>query len=723
MGVNWNSMNNPETIPFKGYVPKIALPSIFGDALSYLEDVSKVNYAINKTIEEVNNLAQNLIEVVSQSIESAKIPVYDELVHNGSNIVSPLNWNLSNPETIFNAIGAGKMCILTADCDFNVDHIPVPSNKTKQAFVLTQAYQINPNNNTTTINAVFVNYNSNKIRYVEVSILRDSGVYTSEILNFTEYEIPTTLMIQNMHQFIDKKVMLYKGSVDIPDTYNSYIELTSNAINVDLKDYFVVEDNSASLYANETCPCVVIDIKNGRVGQFKYGGDVTPWARIYGTTLTVKSDTDEALADVYNYIDQYDETIGIMQSSIDANADSIGSLDDRLGRTESDVEYLEGTAVQTVIQNFTDAQKNIARNNIDSAKAHNPDLYGLISVIDEYGNSVEFLLDKSANINYILIESGNPIIRGVRDPIAAQDVATKGYVDSVISDTSDCVKVTEQSFTEQQKGIGRENIGAIGTDNPYFYGTLSVENNGEVLELMLARVDAKKVVYLQGGAGRTILRNVGKPEFESDVATKDYVDEMLVQSEGNVKFSVSQNLTPEQKLRARTNIDAINEYYPVFFDEVSLEVDADEFPRLSFHSEGNARIISYINGGEIQITDTEENLKPIFIGDSNLPSAAVTNQKLRNAFARYYITINASENAWVCVRNDESVQDFDSIVNAFADGIPVIIAYQTVDTYGVGFAKPIWCSSGQGIMCEGHTGAAHKRYVINRDGTVTTSTL
>lgn len=723
MGVNWNSKNNPETIPFKGYVPKIALPSVFGDALSYLEDVSKVNYAINKTIEEVNNLAQNLIEVVSQSIENAKIPVYDELVHNGSNIVSPLNWNLSNPETIFNAIGAGKMCILTADCDFNVDHIPVPSNRTKQAFVLTQAYQINPNNNTTTVNAVFVNYNSNKIRYVEVSILRDNRTYTSEVLNFTEYEIPTTQMIQDMHQFIDKKVMMYVGHADIPSESDSYIEITNNASSIDLKSYFMVESADAHLYAPTTCPCVVVDYRSGAIGLFKYGGDVTPWARIYGTGYKLKSDIDEQLSDLYDYVESYDETIGEINTQLDEQGRSLQSLTESVQGISGRTETLEQNSVQVVPQAFTDQQKLYARLNIGAVSAHDPELFGSIEVIDEYGNSVHFVLDRSGNISYLLFKGDFPVIRGIHDPIVAQDVATKGYVDSVIPDTSDCVKVTEQNLTEQQKGVARDNIGAVGTENPYFLGTLSVEANNKVLALVIGTIDGRKVLSLSGSAGKTIIRNVDEPVEDFDAATKGYVDAMLVQSEGNVKFSVSQNLTTEQKSRARTNIGAVSENYPEFYDEVSLRADVDEYPRLTFHSEGSNRTISYTDGGEIQITDDNENLKPIFVGESSVASAAVTNQRLHNLFDPYNITINNSENAWTCTRSGQSVQNFDTIVDAFIGGIPVIVAYQTIDTYGVGYARPIWCAKGQGIMCEGYTGVAHKRYIINRDGTVTTSSL
>lgn len=723
MGVNWNGMNNPETIPFKGYVPKIALPTVFGDALSYLEDVSKVNYAINKTIEEVNNLAQNLIEVVSQSIESAKIPVYDELVHNGSNIVSPLNWNLSNPETIFKAIGAGKMCILTADCDFNIDHIPVPSNRTKQAFVLTQAYQINPNNNTTTVNAVFVNYNSNRIRYVEVSILRDNNVYTSTILNFTEYEIPTTQMIQDMHQFIDKKVMVYIGQVDIPSENESYIEITNNASSIDLKSYFMVESADAHLYAPTTCPCVVVDYRSGVIGLFKYGGDVTPWARIYGTGYRLNSDFNDQLADLYDYVDEYDTHVGELDTRMTTAEGDIQGLKDRVESTETSIANLDGEVVKTTPQDLTESQKIAARSNIDSAQAHNPLLYGKISVIDDYGNSAFLSLDVTGNVKYLLFEGGAPIIRGVRDPVAAQDVATKGYVDNAIPEVTDAVKYTYQVLTDTQAQTARNNIKACEKENPYMLGNLTIQDNDAVITLSVAISSGNRTIIFTGSGSDVILRRVGAPVYSNDAANKAYVDAMVVQTEGNVKYDRSQSLSQSEKEQARQNIDAASDYDAVIGSSLRIDAGRGNSPTIIMDNGSDQRRIVLTDNNELMVTDGNGFLQSLKVKMARQIDEVVPLEQVLHIHSPYIININSSENAWTCTRDNASVQNYDEIVNGFYGGVPVIIVYRTVGTYGVSYAQPKWVSLDYGIRCEGYTGVANKIYTINSDGTVTTTTL
>ena len=106
MGTNWFPGNNPESIPRFGYIPKIVLPTIFGDALTYMEMIARYNAEFNKAIEGINKLAENIETEVQNSVENAKIPVYGELVNNGSVIISPNNWNVDNPKALYEAMAA-----------------------------------------------------------------------------------------------------------------------------------------------------------------------------------------------------------------------------------------------------------------------------------------------------------------------------------------------------------------------------------------------------------------------------------------------------------------------------------------------------------------------------------------------------------------------------------------------------------------------------------------
>ena len=73
MGTNWFPGNNPESIPRYGYIPKIALPTVFGDALSYLEMIGRYNAEFNKAIDGINKLAENIETEVQNSVENAHI--------------------------------------------------------------------------------------------------------------------------------------------------------------------------------------------------------------------------------------------------------------------------------------------------------------------------------------------------------------------------------------------------------------------------------------------------------------------------------------------------------------------------------------------------------------------------------------------------------------------------------------------------------------------------
>ena len=107
MPVNWYNRLNPQTIPYLRYIPEIALPTVFGDALTYMEQVGKVNATINKVITEFNDLAQDVINSVAETIRDTKLPVYGNMVYRSSPFVTPNNWSLENPEEILEAVENG----------------------------------------------------------------------------------------------------------------------------------------------------------------------------------------------------------------------------------------------------------------------------------------------------------------------------------------------------------------------------------------------------------------------------------------------------------------------------------------------------------------------------------------------------------------------------------------------------------------------------------------
>lgn len=730
MGVNWIPGVNPETIPRLRFVPAIALPTVFGDALSYMEQVGKVNAAINGVIDNVNNLAADLIEQVAQSVESAKIPVYDELVHNGSNIISQLNWNLANPEVIYNAIGAGKMCIVTADCDFNVDHIPVPSNRMKQMMVLTQAFVQNPNSSTSVVHTTFTNYTDNKIRYAQINITRENNVYTSEVIAFTEYEIPTTLYVDNMHRFIDKKVMLYMGEVDIPSEDGAYIEIANNASVADLSSFFVVENGTATVLAPETCPCVVIDVKNGAVGQFVYGGDVTPWARIYGTGLSVKSDVDTAIEDIYNYIDQYDDTIGEINSQLGGQGRAIQDLTTSVDGISGRTDTLEENSVQVVPQEFTNQQKAYARTNIDAVSAHGPMLYGVVELIDDYGNSVSFSLDHSGNINYILFEGSAPIIRGIRNPVVDQDVATKGYVDSVLPDVSDVVRTVPQTLDETAKLNARNNIQAVGREDAYFLGTVTIQNNDAIVQLVPTLTNGMKILTFGYGYGNTVLSRVADPVGAYDAANKNYVDRMITETTDAVKYT-AQQLTPQQKSIARGNIDAVDAIHPFMYAPVEINDNADNSSGKLIHFDYDTNLGNHLVDLKLNIDDESVGFYDQDSAVRKLKTApalddddCVSYRQFKAKTDAIVIDVETANNTWHIRGTVLPSMTLEWVINNWAAGVPVIVHYPVADELLVdGYFAPKCANLRHGLVGEGYDGTAWKRYTLNSNGSVTIASL
>ena len=731
MSSNWFPGNNPESIPRYGYIPKIALPTVFGDALSYLEMIGRYNAEFNKAIDGINHLAQNIEEEVQNSVENAKIPVYAELVNNGSNIISPNNWNIDNPEALYAAMSAGKLCILHGNLSFNIDGLPVAQTANNMYFILTQFYQNVVDNNTTNVYAVFVNYDETHVRVVKMNLYKDGTIYTSEITDMREIHLPTDVEFEQIDNLFKKCVFVYKGRERIPDEEGQFIELRDNATEVDLSHFFVVQ-TGASMYVPECAPAVCVDFENGNIGELRYGGNSTPWARVYSCGFK--------LCDEYaTLIASLTEVDGELRDAIESNTGAIGDVNERVDGVVDDLTALgdnvdskDSENVKYTVQNRSSADKARARANIGAAPTEDPVFIGELALGNGFGASVLFNVTTQNGIVALDFSQSPVRITGVRDPVNAQEVATKGYVDYAVGDV-DAVKYSVQDKTDNERRVARENIGALSAASPYAYNTLSVENNDIVLVLVPGRVSGNKALTLAGTSGDTIIAGVGAPVENNHAANKAYVDNKYVESQNTVKY-VPQNLSPSQKSTSRANIGAAAEFEAEFDGKVTIwnRSDAEqngEFAEFVYdtlnESDEHVQKSIHVYADEANMESIyvygENGARPaLYLGRGANQREVAIKQDVNDAVAPITIVVNSSENAWSIPNPPSpSYSQLANVIDAYQNGRTVLIQYESGGIANVAVSPPMTASLNFGILVQAYPNKTFKQYLINFDGTVT----
>lgn len=718
MGVNWIPGVNPESIPRLRFVPAIALPTVFGDALSYMEQVGKVNAAINGVIDNVNNLANDIVGAVAESIEGARIPVYGRLVYNQGEILAPENWSLENVNEVYQALQAGKLVILTANCDFNDDGYAVYDSEYKQMFVLTQYYATNFEN-TVIIYTKFINFTETELRWVDIEFRVTSSSVTAEIQNFQELGLPTSDRMEALKALVGKKVMLYKGDPATPAEEGQYVELTANGTLYDLKRMFVV-NNEDNLYANEICPCVCVDLANGYVGVLKFGTPLNPWVRLYSVGLKIRSDIDATIGDIEDEIQGLSENFGSTALVVERLVDDVDTVNSQMSLLGGEITGLDASVVKYEPQERDAREKRYARENIDAMSATGPVMRGTVSLVDDYNNVIEYVLDNNGAYNFLLFERGNPIIRGVHDPLIDTDVATKRYVDHAIPDLATAVLFVEQTLSDGQQSQARTNIGAVGSNNPAFTGVPTIEHSDVVLGLNIGRNNGRKVLYFTGSAGNTVLRNVAAPVNDEDAANKRYVDSVVNDAGNNVKY-VPQTLTASERATARDNIGAIGSTEVTLINGVSIYRSDGNEPYIEFEDDvaENRILIVLDSDGQICFKDTlTSDLIPIKVEQGYGDNNPITWQYFSNRYAPITVTLDYSNNTWSATDN----LDFAAIVNNFRNGKNVIIVFQpTIETPAA--YCTIKSASYDYIWCEAFDGTNWQRIRIGSNGNFSVTQL
>ena len=530
MPVNYDPSRNPETLPQLCYIPAIALPTIFNDALTYTEQLGRVCAVVNSVIKSVNDLAGNMSESVNNIIKNAKVPAYFNLLHNGSQLISTDNWYLEDPEGLYNALSEGKLCIINANCSFNNDGYAVPDENNHVSFILAQLYEsISSGDFLKTV--TFVNVNEFLgIRIAEFTITKHGSNVTATTDMLFEVTLTTDEKLDGVKDTVRNKVLFYKGEVNIPDNADEFIELTSNGTIADLSSYFACV-NGVRIYASQVCPCVVVDKRNGNIGILKMGELLNPWVRIYSTGITIDSSLKDLVDAIREGVIQDHVTLGEHTNAIGQINEDIIALSNEVDSAVEMVSDVQNSAVLYSAQTVTEAQKGTARNNIGALSRNDPTFNGYISMIGHYW-SIIASLEETQETKVLLLEGdgGYPIIRGVATPAVSQDVATKGYVDSKISGgggsvPGDAVTYSVQSPTDIQKQNARNNIGALAELNPVASGSLTLqEESGTAVIGTVNASGGQDYVNLLGDNGDVIVRGVANPTSPTDVANKRYVD-------------------------------------------------------------------------------------------------------------------------------------------------------------------------------------------------------
>lgn len=551
MPVNIDPSKNPEKIPYMQFVPQIALPSVFNDALTYTEILGKVVATVNSTIDNVNQVASNMTQQVIEAITGARIPEYFKVLHNGNVMVDTDNWYLEDPEGLFNAIGAGKLCILEANASFNAEGYAVPNTNNFLKMILTQAWDVT-DGNTIVRNVVFVNFDTYlAINVAKFTITKEDRAFSATTELFFEKVLVTTSNLNELKSVVRNKILVYKGDVVVPDTTGSYIELTDNGTTANLEEYFCVAGERAVFLASDNCPCIVVDYSNGNVGELRYGGAINPWVRIYSLGVKICQDVKNTVDGIATELTNLTGRVQTAENNItDINLDITG--------IQNGYTLLNDVTVQYVDQSKTESQKNTARNNIGAVKKNNAQVLNSISVINET-NDATVIATPDAESNTVVVnlndsERNRVIVRGVADPVNNYDAANKKFV--VENSGIDAVKYVAQTPTDAEKYQARRNIGAIGPDEGEFNDRISIEMTGEdQITIYPEYAIGRSRLFFEGEQSNKVeLMNVATPQDDYSAANKAYVDS--VSGADSVKF-VSQSLTTAQKGVARNNIDAV----------------------------------------------------------------------------------------------------------------------------------------------------------------------